>query len=102
LAIGLALDGYERVQELIGDVGQDGGAARGDAVLHDEDKEPGEELIDLLGGLEIVELDQEIGGQVNVDRLGMLDLQRGMTKAEAGAQGTEPAATAACGEISAF
>jgi hypothetical protein len=59
-------------------------------------------LVDLLGGLEIVELDQEIGGQVNVDRLGMLDLQRGMTKAEAGAQGTEPAATTACGEISAF
>jgi hypothetical protein len=70
--------------------------------LHDEDEEPGEELIDLLGGLEIVELDQEIGGQVNIDRLGMLNLQCGMTKAETGAQGAEPAATAACGEMSAF
>ena len=33
----LALDGYERVEELVGDVGEDGGTARGDAVLHDED-----------------------------------------------------------------
>jgi len=33
-------DGAMGVEELVGDVGQDGGAARGDAAFGDEDKEP--------------------------------------------------------------
>ena len=56
LAIDFALDSDQRVEELVGDIGEDGGAARGDAVLHYQNKELGEELIDLLCGLEIVEL----------------------------------------------
>jgi len=102
LAIDFALDSYERVKELVGDVGQDGGTARGDAVLDDQDEELGEELVDLVCGLEIVELDQEIGGEVDVDGLRRMDLQCGMTKAEAGAQGTQAAAPAAGSEMGAL
>jgi hypothetical protein len=102
LAIDFALDGDEGVKELIGDVGQDGGTARGNAVLDDQDEELGEELIDLVGGLEIVELDREVGGEVDVNGLRRLDLQCGMTKAEAGAQGAQAAAATACGEMSAL
>jgi len=102
LAIDLALDGHEGVEQLIGDVGEDGGTARGDTVLHDEDEELGEKLVNLVGGLKIVELDQEIGGQVDVNGLRGLDLECGMTKAEAGTQSAKAAATAACGEMSAL
>jgi hypothetical protein len=98
----LALDSYERVEELVGDVGWDGGTTWGDAVLHDEDEELGEKLIDLVGGLEIIELDQEVGGKVDVDWLRGLDLECGMTKAKAGTQGAKAAATAARGEMTAF
>ena len=70
--------------------------------MHDEDEELGEKLIDLLGRLEIVQLAQEVGGQVDVNRLGRLNLQRGMTKAEAGTQGAKAAATALGGEMSAL
>ena len=75
-AVELALDGDEGMEELVGDVGEDGGATGGDAVLHDEDQELGQELIDLIGGLEVVELDQEVGGKVDVNGLRRLDLQR--------------------------
>ena len=102
LAIDLAPDGRERVKELVGDVRQDGGAARGDAVLHDQDQELGKELVDLVGGLEIVELEQEVGGEVDVNGLGRLDLQCGMAKAEAGAQSAQAAAAAASGEMGAL
>ena len=59
-------------------------------------------MVDLVGGLKIVELDQEIGGQVDVNGLRRLDLECGMTEAKAGAQGAKAAATAACGEMTAF
>ncbi|MCU1243715.1 MAG: hypothetical protein JWO71_4441 [Candidatus Acidoferrum typicum] len=102
VGIDFALDGYEGVEKLVRDVGEDGGTARGDPVLHDEDKELGEELVDLVGGLKIVELDQEMGGQVDVNGLRRLDLECGMAKAKAGAQGAKAAATAASGEMTAL
>jgi hypothetical protein len=102
LAIDLALDGDQGVEELVGDVGENGGTARGDAVLHDENEELGEELVDLVGGLEVVELDQEIGGEVDVNGLRRLRLECGMAEAEACAQGTQAAAPAACGEMTAL
>jgi len=49
-------DGAVGVWELVGDVGRDGGAARGDAALGEEDKEPGEELVDVDGGVEFGKL----------------------------------------------
>jgi hypothetical protein len=42
--------------------------------LHDEDEEFGQELVDLIGGLEVVKLDQEISGEVDVHRLRRLEL----------------------------
>jgi hypothetical protein len=102
LAVDFAFYSDQGVEELIGYVGKDGGPTRGDAVLHDQDKELGEELVDLVGGLEIVEPDQEVGGEINVDRLRRLDLQCGMTETEAGAECAQTAAAAACGEMDAL
>ncbi len=102
IVVDLALDGDEGVEELVGDVGKDGGAAYGDAVLHHEDEEFGEKLIDLLGGLEVVELDQEVGGEVDVYGLRRLELQGGVTKAEAGAEGTKTTLATVSGEMTAL
>ena len=38
------------------------GAARGDAILDNQDQECAKELVDLLGGLQIVEFTEEVGG----------------------------------------
>src|ERR1700726_234987 len=89
------------MEELVGDVGEDGGATGGDAVLHDEDQELGQELIDLIGGLEVVELDQEVGGKVDVNGLRRLDLQSGMTKAQTGTEGAKTTLATTCGEMTA-
>jgi hypothetical protein len=61
-----------RVQELVGDVSQNGGAARGDAAFGDLDKEFREKLVDLGGGLEVGEFPEEFGGEVNRVTLGLL------------------------------
>ena len=44
--------GFVRVEELVGDVAQDGGAARGDAALGQEGVEGAEGMVDALGVLE--------------------------------------------------
>ena len=69
LAIDFALDGNQRVEKLVGDVSEHGGATRGDTILNDEDEELGKELVDLLGGLQVVELTEEVGGKVDLDGL---------------------------------
>jgi hypothetical protein len=38
---------------LVGDVNEDGGAARGDAAAGDEEQDPGEKLFDFKGGSSI-------------------------------------------------
>lgn len=48
-----AVDGAVGMEKLVGDVGQDGGAARGHEALGNEDEEPGEELVDVDGGVEL-------------------------------------------------
>jgi hypothetical protein len=60
----VVVDGAVGVQELVGDVGQDGGAARGDAALADLDEEIGEELVDREGGLELGEFANEFCGEI--------------------------------------
>jgi hypothetical protein len=60
----LAFDGVVGVEELVGDVGEDGGAARRDAAFGDESEEAGEELADVVGGIELGELGEEVGGEV--------------------------------------
>jgi len=70
VALVVVVDGAVGVEELIGDVGQDGGAARGDAALGDLDKEIGEELVDREGGLELGEFADEFRGEIRGVGLG--------------------------------
>ena len=57
-------DGAVGVEELVGDVGEDGGTARGDATFGNEGEEPGEKLADVYAGGEFGELGKEVGGEV--------------------------------------
>src|SRR5882762_2840325 len=97
LAIFFFGDGGEGAEELVGDVGEDGGAAGGDFVLGEEEEQAGEEIVDLGGGGEIVEVDGEGGrdfGGVELrwsGNLGVLGAER------LGAEADE-AATHAVGE----
>ncbi len=59
-----AVNGAVGVEELVGDVGQDGGAARGDPAFGDEGEEAGEEFVDVDAGIEVGEFGQEVGGEV--------------------------------------
>jgi hypothetical protein len=54
-----AVDGAVGMEELVGDVGQDGGAARGDAAFGDKDQELGERLVDVDGRVELGEFGEE-------------------------------------------
>jgi hypothetical protein len=59
-----SFDGAVRVEELVGDVGEDGGAARGHAAFGDEDQEPVEEFVDVHGRIELREFGEEFRGEV--------------------------------------
>jgi hypothetical protein len=98
-------DGAMGVEELVGDVAEDGGAARGDASFGDEDEESGEELADVGSGGELREFGEEFGGEV-----GEVVLRRGgdgndlsvtETKVGAGVQDGETAAGTVGGEMAA-
>jgi hypothetical protein len=78
----LAFDGVVGVEELVGDVGEYGGAARGDAAFGDEDEEASEELVDVHGGIEWGELGEEVGGEVF--GVGLHGQRAGVTEAEIG------------------
>jgi hypothetical protein len=64
LEIVFAVDGGEGAEELVGDVSEDSGAARGDAVLREEDKELGEEVVDVVSGIELGGIGGEGGGEI--------------------------------------
>jgi len=53
-----------RVDELVGEIAQDGGAARGDAALGNKGKEPREKLFHVDGGIQSGEFGEKFGGQV--------------------------------------
>jgi hypothetical protein len=59
-----ALHVAEGVHEGDGDVGENGGAARGDLVLGESGDEAGEEDGDVGGGAELVEISDEVGDGV--------------------------------------
>jgi hypothetical protein len=85
-AVGVALvvvvDGAVGVQELVGDVGQDGCAARRDAAFGDEGEKIGEEFVDGDGGLEVGEFPDEFGGEI--DGVGRGGLRLGVAETETG------------------
>jgi len=62
--LGFQDDGAVGMEELVGDVGEDGGAAGGDAAFGDESEETGEELADVGACGELGEFREEVGGEV--------------------------------------
>jgi len=64
LAVRFFLDGAVRVEELVGDIGEDGGPAGGDAAPGDQDEQPGEELADIHARGELGEFREQVGGEV--------------------------------------
>src|SRR5689334_21894119 len=56
LGVFLFGDGWKGAEELVGDVGEYGGAAGGDFVLGEEEEQAREEVVDLGGGREVVEV----------------------------------------------
>jgi len=106
--IGFEDDSALGMEELVGDVGEDGGAAGGDAAFGDEKEEAGEELVDVDGGveLELGELGEKVGGEVFrviLWRLGRGRDQGGVAKTEVGAsiQNSETATATVGGEMAA-
>jgi len=100
----VAGDGAMGVEELVGDIGHDGGASGGNAAFGDEDEEAGEKLVDVDAGIELGEFGEKFSGEVFrvVLRLGRGE-QSGMaeTKMGAGVQNSETAAAAIGGEVTA-
>jgi hypothetical protein len=84
VALVVVINRAVRMQELVGNVSQDGGAARGDAAFRDEGEEIGEELVDGDGGLEVREFPDELGGKI--DGVGRGRLRLGMAETKTGAR----------------
>jgi hypothetical protein len=59
-----ALDGGESAEELIGDVGENGGTASGNAILSLQDDELGEKVIDAVEAVELFGIFDELGSEV--------------------------------------
>jgi hypothetical protein len=94
------------VEELVGDVGKDGGAAGRDAAFGYESEEAGEELTDVRAGGELSEFGKEIGGEVFrvvLQGLGRGRDQGGVSEAEIGAniQNSKTATATVGGEMAA-
>jgi hypothetical protein len=89
----------EGAEELGSDVGEDSGAFGGDAIANEKKQEPGQEFIDVIGGVEFGELIEKVGGKVVGIPLAFE--KTGVTEAEAGAgvQDLELARTARAGAL---
>jgi hypothetical protein len=73
----------EGAEELGSDVGEDAGALGGDAIADEEKQEPGEELVDVIDGVEFGEFIEKVGGKVVGVVLALT--KAGVTEAESGA-----------------
>ena len=85
LGVFLFGDGWEGAEELVGDVGEDGGTAGGDFVLREEEEQAGEEVVDLGGGSEVVEVGGEGGGDFG--GVVLIRRERRVSRAEVGVDG---------------
>jgi len=97
LRVKLAIDCGESVKQLVSNIGEDGGAARGDFIFGEEEKEAGEEFIDGNGGAEFL----EVGGEDDASFRGVLLIlgELGVNGAVRGIKGSDvEAATLAVGE----
>jgi hypothetical protein len=62
--VGFLVDGAVRMEELVGEVAEHGGAAGRDAAFGDLNDEAGEEFLNVLAGREFVEFGEEVGGEI--------------------------------------
>ena len=60
------------MDELVGDVAQDGGATRGDAAFGHEGQEPCEKVVNVDRGVEFGKFGEKFGGEVFRVMVGML------------------------------
>ncbi|MGA2484348.1 MAG: hypothetical protein ABSF92_14675 [Candidatus Acidiferrales bacterium] len=81
-AADFAFDGFQAVQEQLANVGEQGGVARGDASLGDEGEEFSEDVVEVVGGLELA----GEGGEFGANAVGVLKLAllAGVVEAEGG------------------
>jgi hypothetical protein len=93
----LEINGHEALKEQVAGVGDDGSAARGDAVAGDQEEEVGEDAIDVQGGFEFGELADEFGGEVARACGGRLEV--GVFVAEIGRDVVEGEATTAAAGV---
>ena len=78
--VDFAVDGGDAAEELIGEVADNGGAAGGDFVFDQEADEGGDEVVEMAGGGEVVELGAEVLGDVDV--FGLVGREQVMLGAE--------------------
>jgi hypothetical protein len=98
VAVDLAVDSREGAELEIGDVGQDRGAAGGDAVLDEEASELGQKVVDLNGGTEVEGFTAESCGKISVYEFGIE--AGGVAEAEGGVlRNGEMAAAAGAGAV---
>ncbi|SRR6266849_926934 len=98
LGVFLFGDCWEGAEELVGDIGEDGGAARGDFVLREEEEQARQEIVDLGGGGEVVEVGGEGGGDFGGVGWGRCSGRLRVLGAERLAAEADQAATHAVGE----
>ena len=92
-----AFEGRYGAEELVGDVGEDGGTAGRDAILRDEQEKAGEEIVDVGGGVELAESGGEGVGKIG--GRGAILRELGVAGAEASVGGGDgEAAAGAVGE----
>ena len=91
----LMLDGGKGAEKNLSEIGQNGGAACGDAVLDEEDGDLGDEAVNAGGRLESGEQTEEGRGKVFV--LGGQELARDVAETEAGGGIKDGQAAAASG-----
>jgi len=97
LGIELAVDRGKSAEELIGDVGEDRGAAGRNLVFREEEKKAGEEIVDGDSGTEFLEVGGE--GSGGVDRFSLIFHKPSVIRAVGGVRVEgEKAATHAVGE----
>jgi len=97
----LAGKGAMGMEQLVRDVRQNGGAAGRDAAFGNEDEQPGEEVLDVRGRLELRELGEEFSGEILGVRWGGGRAGMTETKTGAGVQNGKTTLTAIGGVVAA-
>jgi hypothetical protein len=101
MKLAVIIDGAVAVQELVRDVSENGGAARGNAALGDKDKKFGEEHVDFRGECVFGDFPEEFGREIVGVRLDGTRLGMAETKTGVGVQDAETALAAVKGEMAA-